>query len=65
MTNRQLNGLKTRIMNTLTTSAVTTSSTSLGFIGNLAKSQLLKRLQALPRGYLEIEDDGDDLHSLR
>ncbi len=46
-------------MNTLTTSV--NSSVSLGFIGNLAKSQLLKRLQALPRGYLEIED-GDDLH---
>jgi cyclopropane-fatty-acyl-phospholipid synthase len=46
-------------MNTLTTSV--NSSMSLGFIGNLAKSQLLKRLQALPRGYLEIED-GDDLH---
>ena len=46
-------------MNTLTTSV--NSSASLGFIGNLAKSQLLKRLQALPHGYLEIED-GDDLH---
>ena len=46
-------------MNTLVTTA--NSSVSLGFIGNLAKSQLLKRLQALPHGYLEIED-GDDLH---
>ncbi|MDB4583706.1 cyclopropane-fatty-acyl-phospholipid synthase family protein [Draconibacterium sp.] len=46
-------------MNTLTTSV--NSPVSLGFIGNLAKSQLLKRLQALPHGYLEIED-GDDLH---
>jgi cyclopropane-fatty-acyl-phospholipid synthase len=46
-------------MNTLTTSV--NSSVSLGFIGNLAKSQLLKRLQTLPHGYLEIED-GDDLH---
>ena len=46
-------------MNTLTTSV--NSSVSLGFIGNLAKSQLLKRLQSLPHGYLEIED-GDDLH---
>ena len=48
------------MMNTITTSAVNTS-VSLGFIGNLAKGQLLKRLQALPRGYLEIED-GEDLH---
>ena len=47
-------------MNTVTTSAVNTPA-SLGFIGNLAKGQLLKRLQALPRGYLEIED-GEDLH---
>ena len=46
-------------MNTLTTSA--NSSVSLGLIGNLAKSQLLKRLQALPHGYLEIED-GEDLY---
>ena len=46
-------------MNTLTTSV--NSPVNLGFIGNIAKSQLLKRLQALPHGYLEIED-GDDLH---
>ena len=45
-------------MNTLTPSADNTS-TSLGFFGNLAKSQLLKRLQALPRGYLVIEDAVD------
>jgi len=47
-------------MNTLTPSAVNTSS-RLGFFGNLAKGQLLKRLQALPRGYLVIED-GEDTH---
>jgi len=47
-------------MNTLTRPSIRVS-TSLGFLGNLAKGQLLKRLQALPRGYLEIED-GDVLH---
>jgi cyclopropane-fatty-acyl-phospholipid synthase len=47
-------------MNALTRSVVNTSA-NLGFFGNLAKSQLLKRLQALPRGYLVFED-GDDTH---
>ncbi|MCG6889734.1 MAG: cyclopropane-fatty-acyl-phospholipid synthase family protein [Gammaproteobacteria bacterium] len=48
-------------MNTLTRSSIR-ASTSLGFLGNLAKGQLLKRLKALPRGYLEIED-GEVVHS--
>ncbi|MDH3218003.1 MAG: cyclopropane-fatty-acyl-phospholipid synthase family protein [Gammaproteobacteria bacterium] len=48
-------------MNTVNTSAVKTSDNP-GWLGNFAKSQLLKRLQQLPRGYLLIED-GDDLFS--
>jgi cyclopropane-fatty-acyl-phospholipid synthase len=47
-------------MNTLTRSSIS-ASTSLGFLGNLAKGQLIKRLKALPRGYLEIED-GEVVH---
>ena len=48
-------------MNALTRSVVNTSA-NLGFFGNLAKSQLLKRLQALPRGYLVFED-GEETHA--
>jgi cyclopropane-fatty-acyl-phospholipid synthase len=47
-------------MNALSRSVVNTSA-NLGFFGNLAKSQLLKRLRALPRGYLVFED-GDETH---
>ena len=47
-------------MNTLTRS-VETASTDLGFFGNIAKSQLIKRLQALPVGHLVIVD-GDQTH---
>ncbi len=48
-------------MNGLTTSAINTS-TGLGLFGNLARRQLLKRLKALPRGYLVIED-GEETHA--
>ncbi len=48
-------------MTTLNPSAVN-ASTRPGFLGSLAKSQLIKRLHSLPRGYLEIED-GDSSHS--
>jgi len=47
-------------MNALTRPAVN-SSANLGFFGNIAKSQLLKRLRALPRGYLVFED-GEETH---
>ncbi|MDH3389748.1 MAG: cyclopropane-fatty-acyl-phospholipid synthase family protein, partial [Gammaproteobacteria bacterium] len=48
-------------MNSVNPSVVKTSDNS-GWLGNFAKSQLRKRLQQMPRGYLLIED-GDDLFS--
>ncbi len=43
-------------MNSMTTTAINAFD-SLGFFGNLARNQLLKRLRNLPRGFLVIEDD--------
>ena len=48
-------------MNSINPSAVNTPE-SPGWLGSFARSQLLKRLQHMPRGYLLIED-GDELHS--
>jgi cyclopropane-fatty-acyl-phospholipid synthase len=47
-------------MNSLTPSAVNRTG-SLGFIGNLAKTQVIKRMRGLPHGHLSIED-GDEIY---
>ncbi len=47
-------------MNTINPSAINTTAKP-GWLGSFAKSQLLKRLQQMPRGYLRIED-GDHLY---
>ncbi|MFT5578291.1 MAG: cyclopropane-fatty-acyl-phospholipid synthase [Paraglaciecola psychrophila] len=44
---------------TYITPATTSSSQSSGLLGSLAKRQLLKRLKALPRGHLIIDDGGE------
>ena len=46
-------------MNSLTPSAVSRTE-NLGFLGNLAKTQVIKRMQGLPFGRLTIED-GDEV----
>ena len=45
-------------MSTINTPAVN-SSHSIGWLGGVARRQLLKRLEKMPRGYLLIEDDGE------
>ncbi len=42
-------------MNTINPSAINTPVKT-GWLGSFAKSQLLKRLELMPRGYLLIED---------
>ena len=48
-------------MNSINPSALNAPAKT-GWLGSFAKSQLLKRLQQMPRGYLLIED-GDNLYS--
>jgi hypothetical protein len=48
-------------MNSINPSAVNTRDNA-GWLGNFAKTQLLKRLRQMPRGYLLIEE-GDELYS--
>ncbi|MDH3763064.1 MAG: cyclopropane-fatty-acyl-phospholipid synthase family protein [Gammaproteobacteria bacterium] len=48
-------------MNSINPTAVNTAETP-GWLGSLARNQLLKRLRQMPRGYLLIEE-GDELYS--